>query len=135
MYLPNGNRAFYLFFCATLLVLACPGTRLMAVSDSASGTQVVYTPGGDVKAPKLLHYVEPDFASSSRNAFVNGVVRLSTVVTADGTPAEVKVVKGLNDEEDQEAVKAVTQWRFRPGTKSDKPVAVRLTVEVEFRLL
>ena len=36
----------------------------------------VYTPGGDVKAPKVVHYVEPQFSSSSKEAFVEGVVKL-----------------------------------------------------------
>ncbi|MGH9609881.1 MAG: energy transducer TonB [Bryobacteraceae bacterium] len=27
------------------------------------------------------------------------------------------------------------QWRFRPGLKDGRPVNVRVTVEVEFRLL
>jgi len=33
------------------------------------------------------------------------------------------------------AVEAVKKWRFRPGTKNGKPVAVIFTVEVDFRLL
>lgn len=95
----------------------------------------IYVPGGDVKAPKLTHYVEPEFSSSSREAFVSGVVKIETVVTAQGLPSDLKIVSGLNTEEDQTAVEAVKQWRFRPGTKGDQPVKVRVTVEVDFHLL
>jgi TonB family protein len=95
----------------------------------------VYTPGGDVKAPKLTHYVEPEFSPSSKEAYVEGVVKISTVVTTDGLPTELVVVHGLNTEEDSTALKAVGQWRFDPGTKSGKPVYVKVTLEIEFHLL
>ena len=32
-------------------------------------------------------------------------------------------------------MEAVQQWRFKPATKEDKPVNVRVTVEVNFHLL
>jgi TonB family protein len=104
-----------------------------AADDKAKPT--VYTPGGDVKAPKLTHYVEPQFSASSKEAFVDGVVKISTVVSAEGLPVELKVVSGLNTEADKTAVEAVKQWRFQPGTKSGHPVYVKVTVEVNFHLL
>lgn len=102
---------------------------------SASGDDTVYEPGGEVKPPKLVHYVEPAFSSSSKEAFVEGTVRISTVVTADGKPSESKVVKGLNSEEDRTAMEAVEQWRFEPGSRSGKPVKVHVNVEVDFHLM
>lgn len=98
-------------------------------------SDAVYEPGNGVTTPKLLHYVEPEFSSSSKEAFVDGVVRISLVVKRTGEPGELHVVKGLNTEEDHQAVAAVKQWRFAPGTKDGQPVTVRVTVEVEFHLL
>lgn len=95
----------------------------------------VYTPGGEIKAPKLTHYVEPEFSPSSKEAYVEGVVRISTVVTPEGLPTQLAVVHGLNAQEDRTAMKAVEQWRFDPGTKSGKPVHVKVTLEIEFHLL
>lgn len=95
----------------------------------------VYTPGGDVKAPKLTHYVEPAFSPSSKEAYVEGVVKISTVITIEGLPTELVVVHGLNTEEDSTALKAAQQWRFDPGTKNGKPVYVKVTLEIEFHLL
>ena len=34
---------------------------------------------------------------------------------------------------DEKAIEAVKQWRFEPGMKNDKAVAVRATIEVNFR--
>jgi TonB family protein len=95
----------------------------------------VYEPGGDVKPPKLLHYVEPAFSASSKEAFVEGTVKISAVITTDGKPTEARVVKGLNADEDRTATEAVLQWRFAPGTKDGRRVKVRVNVEVDFHLL
>lgn len=102
-------------------------------SDAAAAE--VYEPGPAVKAPKLVHYVEPEFSANSKEAFVEGVVRVSTVVTKEGTASNCQIVRGLNSEEDKTALKAVKLWRFQPGTKDGKPVNVRVTVEIEFHLM
>ena len=95
----------------------------------------VYEPGGDVKPPKLLHYVEPEFSPKSKEAFVEGTVKISTIVTADGVATAFHVISGLNAEEDRTAVEALKQWKFQPGTKRGQPVKVRVTVEIAFHLL
>ena len=95
----------------------------------------VYEPGPAVKAPKLVHYVEPEFSANSKEAFVEGVVKVSTVVTTEGTASNCQIIHGLNSEEDKTALNALKLWRFQPGTKEGKPVNVRVTVEIEFHLM
>jgi TonB family protein len=102
-------------------------------ADGAS--EIVYEPGGDVKPPKLVHYVEPAFSPSSKEAYVEGTVKISTVVTRDGVTTSLRVTSGLNAEEDRTAMEAVKQWKFQPGTKAGQPVNVRVNVEVTFHLL
>ena len=101
----------------------------------AKPTPVVYTPGGDVKPPKVIHYVEPVFADTSKDAFVDGVVKLKTTVTPEGMPSDIQVVKGLSEQEDRNAIDAVKQWRFQPGTKAGEPVHVRVGIEIAFHLM
>jgi TonB family protein len=88
-----------------------------------------------VKRPKLIHYVEPEFSAKSKEAFVEGTVKISVVVTPEGVPSNYRVLSGLNAAEDRTAVEALKQWRFQPGTKSGQPVNVRVTVEIDFHLL
>ena len=110
----------------------------LCVSIQASGEQDssdVFEPGGPVRPPKLAHYVEPEFSTSSKEAFMEGTVKISTVVTTGGMPIKCQVVTGLSENEDRTALEAVRQWRFSPGTKEGKPVNVRVTVEVAFHLL
>jgi protein TonB len=103
--------------------------------DKQDSDNTVYTPGGDVTTPKLIHYVEPRFSPSSKEAYVEGVVRISTVVNPAGLPTDLHIVEGLNSEEDGTAIEAVKQWRFQPGTKQGHPVHVKVTVQIEFHLL
>lgn len=129
--------------CCPLAVL-CPILFLGSIrgaddpakeQKNESAAVEVYEPGPNVKSPKLVHYVEPEFSANSKEAFVEGVVKVSTVVTTEGRVSTCKVVSGLNAEEDRTALEALKLWRFQPGTKDGKPVNVRVTVEIEFHLM
>jgi len=95
----------------------------------------VYEVGGEVKSPKLVHYVEPAFSPRSKEAYVEGTVKLSTIVTKAGDATNPQVLSGLNAEEDRTAIEALRQWKFEPGTRNGRPVNVRVTVEINFHLL
>ena len=125
------------FFAALLLCFRSEAGewQTQADQDKKAAAGEVYEPGGAVKAPKLLHYVEPEFSSQSKEAFLEGTVKISTVVTADGHPSESRIIHGLNAEEDKTALEPLKQWRFQPGTKAGKPVNVRVNIEVVFHLL
>jgi TonB family protein len=56
-------------------------------------------------------------------------------VAPDGLAHNIQVVQGLGMGLDEEAVAAVRQWKFQPGTKDQVPVTVRALIEVNFRLL
>jgi TonB family protein len=145
------SRILVYMVAATALYAAALSPGLDREASNAAGTDTassnsgsakkqqaadtVYEPGNGVKPPKLVHYVEPEFSPSSEEAFVNGLVRLSTVVTAEGLPTAVRVVTGLTKSENESAISAVQQWRFEPGTKDGEAVNVRITVEVDFHLL
>jgi len=59
---------------------------------------------------------------------------LSMVVDATGTPTNIHVVRPLGLGLDEQAILAVQQWTFKPGTKNGVPVAVQAQIEVTFRL-
>jgi TonB family protein len=57
-------------------------------------------------------------------------------VQADGTVGDVRVIRSLDSTFglDQNAIKAVRQWRFEPGSQAGKPVPVIVSVELTFTL-
>lgn len=95
----------------------------------------VFRIGGGVSAPLLLFKVEPEYSEEARKAKFQGTVVLFVVVDEKGNPRELKVVRALGLGLDEKAIEAVQKWRFKPGVKDGRPVAVAATVEVNFRLL
>jgi TonB family protein len=109
----------------------------IAVSASAGGSaqqEQVYQVGEGIVAPSLEKRVKPDYTPDARTAQVEGVVKLECVVLPGGSVSLARVVVPLHPGLDAEALKALSQWRFKPGTKDGKPVAVRIEVEIGFAL-
>jgi len=94
-----------------------------------------YRIGGGVSPPSVILKVEPEYSEEARKAKFQGTVVLFVVVDADGKPRDLKVIRPLGLGLDQKAIEAVEKWKFRPGMKDGKPVAVQATIEVNFRLL
>jgi TonB family protein len=42
--------------------------------------------------------------------------------------------RSLDEDLDQQAIKAIKQWTFKPGTKDGDPVAVQVFIELTFTL-
>ena len=95
----------------------------------------VFRVGGGVTSPVPVYKIEPEYSEEARKAKYQGTVVLSVIIDATGKPTNLKVVRPLGLGLDEKAIEAVRKWRFRPGTKEGKPVAVYATIEVNFRLL
>ncbi len=125
--------------------------------------QQVYEVGRGVSAPILVAQRKPAYTPEAQAAGVVGWVHVEFVVLPTGAVSDVKIVdscpgtvgthrelngdpfhcatveeraKGvdpINRALDQQAVNAIKQWRFEPGLRAGKPVAVRITTKLEFR--
>jgi TonB family protein len=93
-----------------------------------------YRVGDGVTPPKLIEKTEPQYTQQAKDAGIEGSVQMSAVISKEGVAEEIKVVKGLDPGLDKNAIAAVQQWKFEPGTKDGKPVRVIATIEVNFRL-
>jgi protein TonB len=93
-----------------------------------------YRPGGGVTAPRLLSRVAPRYTVDALERRIQGAVWLELVVDRAGHPDDFRVVRSLDRGLDEEAVNAVRQWRFAPGTLAGSPVDVQVVVVVDFRI-
>jgi TonB family protein len=95
-----------------------------------------YAPGSGVSDPQLIKEVRPNYTSEAMRAKIQGQVELEAVVEPNGTITRVRVIKSLDKQFglDAEAMIAAKKWLFRPGYKDGKPVAVLVTLILEFRL-
>jgi TonB family protein len=98
----------------------------------------VYNIGNGVTSPVLIKEVKPNYTGDAMRAKLQGVVEMEAVVLADGTvdPGRIKITRSLDSTFglDQQAIIAVKQWRFRPGTFKGQPVPVLVNVELTFTL-
>ena len=119
-----------------LLTLALIALATMITLAAQADPPQVYAPGNGVSLPVLVKEVRPQYTQAAREARIEGTVLLETVVLADGTIGDVTVTRSLDAVLglDQEAVVAAKQWKFKPGTKDGKPVAVRVSIELTFTL-
>lgn len=94
-----------------------------------------YRIGGGVSAPTVIYKVEPEYSEEARRSRFQGTVVLQIVVDERGNPRDFQVIQPLGLGLDQKAIEAVRLWKFNPGKKDGRPVAVQATIEINFRLL
>ncbi|MDP2363852.1 MAG: energy transducer TonB [Ignavibacteria bacterium] len=85
--------------------------------------------GGLVSILKNIHYTE-----LARRLDIEGRVIIEILVDKNGNICEAEVVKSLFPELDLIALNAVKQAKFTPGMQRGKPVKVRMTIPIVFKL-
>jgi TonB family protein len=87
---------------------------------------------GELSTPVATTKVDPAYPSSLQHDGVQGTVVLYAVIHADGTVGDIRVLHGLHELLDNNAVKALSRWKFRPATKSGAPVDLEAVVQIPF---
>jgi TonB family protein len=121
---------------ATTIVAAAAFARAVeipqAYQDGPWGD--VYKIGGDVTAPSVKHMVEAEFPKSATlPKGQSAICIVGLIVDRDGMPHQVHVVRSAGKDFDASAVRAVQQYRFQPAMRARNPVAVALSIEVNFK--
>jgi TonB family protein len=105
---------------------AAPGTadRVVSAKPLRISTGVV--------APKLVHFVDLSSENTQpwTNVTANRTVTVGLIVDETGKPKDLKIIKSAGPIVDKNVLEAVSQYRFRPGTVSNQPVAFPLNLEV-----
>lgn len=91
-------------------------------------------PGGTAA---LLEYLRKNikYPAVCRENNIQGRVLVTFIVNKDGAIVEPEVVKSVNPQLDKEALRVISQMpNWKPGSQRGKPVRVKYTVPVNFRL-
>lgn len=100
-----------------------------------AGDRPVYLLSADsLVSPAAIYKPEPRYSEKALFKRVSGTTRVRVVVNENGFPEILEVLQHLREGLDTRALAAVSQWRFKPGTKGGVPVAVMIIVEVKFRV-
>jgi TonB family protein len=106
----------------------------IAVSNNQPSAPAAPLPvGGDVKQAKLISSVPPVYPTLAKNQHVSGSVTVDALIDASGRVTTMKVVSGPTLLQ-QAATDALKQWKYQPASLDGKPVAMHLTVTIQFRL-
>jgi len=90
--------------------------------------------GGHTEVLKYLHKNLRYPAIAQENG-IQGRVVVQCVINKDGSVSDVQVLQGVDPALDKEALRVVsTMPRWTPGKQRGKPVRVRYTLPITFRL-
>jgi TonB family protein len=65
---------------------------------------------------------------------VEGEVVLYAVIRSDGTVDSIQLVHGIDEQLDENAMQALSQWKFQPASKQGSAVELEAIVHIPFRL-
>ena len=96
----------------------------------------VYEPGSGITLPVVMQEFKPGYTHEAMQKKIEGSVFMDVVVDATGSVSDVAVTRSLDAEYglDDAAVKTAYLWKFKPGMKDGTAVAVRVVLEMTFRL-
>ncbi len=101
-------------------------------ATSGAGTRRLRV-GGDIRPPRKVVDVKPEYPDEAKTAGIEGIVILEVVIGEDGTVIEADVVLSI-PELDQAAIDAVRQWAWEPTLLNGEPVEVKMRVTINFTL-
>jgi len=89
--------------------------------------------GGNVQQAKLIRQPKPVYPPLARQARIQGTVRLTAIISKDGTIQSLQVVSG-HPLLVPAALEAVKQWIYQPTLLNGEPVEVITQIDVNFTL-
>ena len=91
-------------------------------------------PSAGVTPPVSMKRPEPPYSEKARSVALQGVTVLCIVINTHGKVEKAAVVRPLGLGLDENAVRTVRTWKFKPPLKDGTPIAVKVSVELSFRL-
>jgi TonB family protein len=82
--------------------------------------------------PSPLDYQAPVYPESLVETGKDGLVKITFTVSDKGLVEDPVVKEASEPEFGESALKALKEWRFRPGTEDGKPISMKVTLPFKF---
>lgn len=89
----------------------------------------------EVTRPVVLKQAKPEFSNASRALKFSGNVIIYLWIMSDGSLSHLRIAQAAGLGLDEQALAAVSKYKFKPATRDGKPVMVDLYVDVNFQIL
>lgn len=110
-----------------------PGVEGRPVYADSSG-EAVYRVSKNVERPRIMSQVDPEFTQCARDEKFTGTTVVSLEVDKTGAARDIQIAQPIGCGLDDQAVRAVQQWRFAPARRNGEPVAALVEAEVSYRV-
>lgn len=87
--------------------------------------------GGNVKEPRLVSRVMPEYPLVAKQAGIQGDVVVKTTIDAKGNVVNMQVVSGPAMLRGP-ALAALRRWKYEPSTLNGQPIEVQMSVTIRF---
>jgi TonB family protein len=128
-----GNRRFYSVTLNMPNLNSAGGSWIIRFAEFKRDVSDPNAHSEDLSQPMATRKVDPAYPAQLMRENVHGTVILYAVIHADGSVANIRVLRGADERLDRFAAEAVSQWKFEPATKKGTPVDVEATFQIPFR--
>jgi TonB family protein len=90
--------------------------------------------GGSVSAPVVISRVPILYDDEASKTNISGSVVVRLQVDEQGNPSNVRLVRGLAPALDKNAVRAVSQYKFKPAMEAGNPVVVEFDLQINVKI-
>lgn len=112
-----------------LIMLVSPA-EIYAQDDYAAVAEVPPAPvGGEAALYKTIDYPE-----MAKRAKTQGKVYVLVLINEKGNVDDAKVIKGIGQGCDEQAVSAIKKFKFTPGKNGGMAIKAKLTMAITFKL-
>ena len=112
------------------VVAVDPNISASALQGVLAGLSPV---GGRMREPRLVTRTVPSYPAAARQVGIEGEVAIDAVIDTSGKLTNLKVVSGAPLLQ-QAALDSLRSWKYEPAYLDDKPVPVKTSITVKFRL-
>jgi TonB family protein len=108
------------------------GSWVLNFSELRSSSSAPHVGSADLTGPSPIKKSDPRYPTELINQHVEGEVVLYAVIRADGSVDSVELVRGLDEQLDNNAMEALTQWKFKPASRQGTPIELEAIVHIPF---
>jgi len=80
-------------------------------------------------------YEKVEYPAMAREARLEGTVVVGIVISKEGVPQDLQILKSIHPILDDAAKEAIEQIRFTPGKQRGKAVKVKMAIPIRFKLI